>query len=107
MTEVAEERFAIDDRPRLAQFGLECALHVSFNGAERKRVFQDRTVDQVSEKRYVFFESARLSVIGQVDEYEPETVRLQIRGSVRPCDLLQCVKVGAELHCFRLRQSTE
>jgi hypothetical protein len=108
MAEVAEELLVIDHRLRFALFGLECALGVSFAGSECERVFRDATEDQVSSKRYTFFESPRLSVTGRVNEYEPDSVWVRVEGGGRGVDeLLRRVAEGAEFQAFRFRESME
>jgi hypothetical protein len=107
VAEVAEELVRIDLRLRFALFGLECALGVSFAGAECERVFHHATEDQVSAKRYAFFESARLTVTGRVDQYEPDSVRLEVRGGRGSRELLGRVVESSEFHAIRLRQSLE
>ena len=107
MAEVAEELLTIDIRLRFALFGLECAFGVSFAGAECEQVFRDADDDQVSAKRYTFFESSRLSVTGRVDEYEPDSIWVQVRGYRAGGDLLRRVAEGAEFQAYRLRKSLE
>jgi len=41
-------------------------------------VFSDSAANQVSEKRYVFFDSPKIRVTGYVEEYEPETIEITI-----------------------------
>jgi hypothetical protein len=107
VAELAEELLPIDLRLRFALFGLECALGVSFAGAECERVFRDAVEDQVSAKRYAFFESPRLSVTGRVDEYEPESVWVRVEGGRGVGELLRRVSAGTEFHAARLRESPE
>jgi hypothetical protein len=87
--EVAEELVTMDSRLRFALFGLECAPGVSFAGVECEREFRDCAEDQVSAKRYTFFESPRLAVTGRVDEYEPESLWMQVRGERGSRELLR------------------
>jgi hypothetical protein len=106
MTIAAEVVLPIDLRLRFVFFGLECAFDVTLNGVECERVFRESDEDQVSAKRYCFHESPKLHLDGQVDEYEPDTIRLKVRGS-RGCDkVLRRVATASEFHSFRLRQST-
>ena len=107
MTEVAEELLHIDMSLRFALFGLECALGVSFSGAESERVFRDTNKDHVSAKQYAFFESPWLSVTGRVDEYEPESLWVRVEGCRGGRELLRRIVEGAELQAFRLQQSLE
>lgn len=103
MAEVARTLVPIDLRLRFALFGLECALGVPFSGAECERVFEESTSDSISAKSYVFFESATLSVFGRVDEYEPETIWIEV-SAPRASELLTRVAEGAELQIFRLNK---
>lgn len=107
MAEVAEELLPIDHRLQFALFGLECALGVSFAGAECLRVFRDAVEDQVSAKRYTFFESPRLAVTGRVDEYEPESIWVRVEGGRGCGEILQRVAAGSEFAELRRRQLDE
>ena len=102
--EVVEELLPIEARLDFVLFGLECALGVSFSGAEWERVFRDAADDQISAKHYVFFESSRLAVTGRVDDYEPESVWIQVKGISGARELLRRVVEGADCLDFRLRQ---
>ena len=104
--DVAEESLTIGIRLRFVLFGLECALGVSFAGAECERVFLDAAQDRVSSKRYTFFESLRLAVTGRVDEYEPETIWLTVEGGRGVGEALRRTVEGSEFAVFRLRRST-
>jgi hypothetical protein len=105
MADVSKKQLNIDLGLRFALFGLECALGVSFSGAEWEHVFLDAEGDQVSAKQYVFFESLRLSVTGRVDEYEPERIWIEIKGVPDGNELLTRVAEGVEFQLFRVRQS--
>jgi len=105
MGEFAEEHLCIGLRLRFALFGLECALGVSFDGAECERVFRDAIEDQVSAKRYTFYESARLAVTGRVDEYEPDSLLLRVEGNQGCGAVLRRVVENSEYAQFRLRES--
>jgi hypothetical protein len=105
VADVAEERLPIGVRLRFVLFGLECVLGVSFAGAERERVFRDAADDQVSAKRYTFFESPRLTVRGRVDEYEPESIWVRVVGGRGFGAMLRRVAEGAGHAEFRLHQS--
>ena len=107
MSEAAEEVLTIDHRLQFALFGLECALGVSFAGAECVRVFREAAKDQVSAKRYTFFESPRLNVTGSVGEYEPESIWLRVEGGRGCSELLRRVAEGSKFAEFRRRQSDE
>ena len=107
MSEIAEELLLIDTRLRFALFGLECALGVSFLGAECERVFRDADEDHVSAKRYTFFASSRLRVTGKVDEYEPESVCVRVEGGRGVGALLRRIADGAKFQAVRLGESQE
>lgn len=82
-------------------------LGVSFDGSECERVFRDAVADQVSAKRYSFFDLPRLSVTGRVDEYEPESVWIRVDGAHGARALLRRVVEGAEVQSFRLREALD
>jgi hypothetical protein len=105
--EIVEELLPIDLKLRLALFGLECALGVSFDGVECERVFNDAATDQVAAKLYLLFDSPRLIVSGRVDEYEPESMLLHVGGGTGVAETIHRVLEGSEFHAFRLRQSLE
>jgi len=107
MAEVAEELLPIDTTLRFALFGLECALGVTFNAAECERVFRDATVNQMSSKQYVLFESSRFNVSGRVDEYEPESIWLRVQGELGVVEKLKRGVEGSRLHAIRLSQLRE
>jgi hypothetical protein len=107
MSEHSGELLPIDLQLRFAPFGLECGLGVSFSGSECARVFSDAAEDQVSAKQYVFYESPRLVVTGRVDEYEPESVWLNVRGRRGSSDLLRAIAEGAKSHALRLRRAED
>lgn len=75
------ELFAIDDGLRRHLHAFEQLLSVSFSTDEVDRVFKDANEDQVSQKSYSFHESTSLSVAGLVDDYEPETIWIRVRGT--------------------------
>lgn len=107
MAEVDEELLPIDLRLRFALFASECALDVSFAGAECERVFRDGAEDQVSAKQYTFFESPCLVVTGRVNEYEPESVWIRAEGSRGIGELLRRVAEGAKFPACRFHESLE
>lgn len=107
MAEVAREFVLIDDRLRFVFFGLECALDVMLYPQETERVFRNCRDDQVSAKGYSFYESRRLRVLGQVDEYEHETLILQIEGHHDGERLLQRVIDGANILLRDLERDRE
>jgi hypothetical protein len=108
MADVAQTLLPIDLRLRFALFGLECALGVPFSGAECERVFQDAESDSAPAGSYTFFQSAHLSVTGRVEDYEPETIWVEIRGARGDVsELLARVSEGAEIQVFRLNRSLE
>jgi hypothetical protein len=57
-------------------------------------------------KRYTFFESPGLAVAGRVDEYEPESVWVQVWSEESSRELLRRIVEGAEYAAFRLRQAS-
>jgi hypothetical protein len=107
MAQVAEELLPIDVRLRFALFGLECTLGVSCAGAECERVFRDAAEDQLSAKQYMIFESPSLKVTGRVDEYEPETVWLQVSGRAGSRELFRRVAENSAFHALRAARAGE
>lgn len=82
----AEAIFIIGQQLRFVLFGLECALHVEFNPDETERVFADAGTDvdgflDSRAKRYMFWDAPGLRVTGQVDDHEPETLRLIVEST--------------------------
>jgi hypothetical protein len=43
----------------------------------------DAEADQVSAKHYVFLQRRGMTVSGDVDDYEPETIRISVQGHRR------------------------
>jgi|EndMetStandDraft_9_1072997.scaffolds.fasta_scaffold212136_2 hypothetical protein len=83
---MVKELLVIDQSLMAAIEALQVATGVTFAGDVIARIIPDSESDQVSEKRYVLYESPSrlfkpgLSVIGIVDAYEPETIWIQIIG---------------------------
>ncbi len=100
----ASELVIVDEALRFVLFGLQCALGVQFSGRECERVFTDSHEDPVSAKSYTFHDSPRLTVTGQVEEYEPETIILTVSGkAIDLADLVQQAKYEAN----RMRKASE
>jgi len=57
---------------------LETAMGVTFAPDERERILVESREDARSEKHYRLYEADGMSVIGHVDEYEPETIWLVV-----------------------------
>jgi hypothetical protein len=77
---MTKELANIDEGLRFALFGLECALGVEFSVREVERVFRDVRNDQVARREYRFFDGNHLRVTGVVEEYEPESIWLDVEG---------------------------
>jgi hypothetical protein len=77
---MAGKLFIIGETLRPFLESLQEALDVRFSNGEVERLFAESEADRVSAKRYAFFHSAKLSVLGLVDKYEPETVWIQVEG---------------------------
>ena len=94
----------IDDSLRFLLFGLQCKLGVEFSGRECERIFSDAEEDQVSAKSYKLHEGRSLSVVGQVEEYEPESIWLVVSGqSVDLADIAE----RARNEAYRMRRASE
>ena len=81
MSKRAQALTIVDTTLRFALFGIECAMRVEFSVKEIERVFRDFADDQVSAKQYVFFDNGKTRVDGEVPEYEPETIQLNLHNS--------------------------
>jgi hypothetical protein len=97
----------IDDTLRFALFGLECALNVEFNPAAVETVFADAYSNQRSPKEYTFWSASTLRVTGQVDDYEPETLWLQVESTKEILPPLQLIIERAKYQALRMRRSSE
>lgn len=65
---------------RFVAFGIECVLGAELNTREVERVFSDARTDDAGSKHYNFRTVGGVSVVGDVDEYEPETLWVSVRG---------------------------
>ena len=77
---MVQELFIIGEKLRDFLRCLTSALEVPFPDQELERVFQDSEADQVSQKSYCFVSSNDLNMSGMVEEYEPETIWIQVQG---------------------------
>ncbi len=77
---MVQDLFIIGDKLKFFLQRLAADLDVPFSTAEIDRVFKDEETDQISEKSYCFYSSKRLGVTGVVDDHEPETIWIQVRG---------------------------
>lgn len=75
-----KELFLIGDTLNGLLKSLEQALKVTFSPQEIDRILTDSENDQVSSKSYCLFDSGALMVVGTVDECEPETIWIEVRG---------------------------
>jgi hypothetical protein len=102
----AEESISIDLELRFILFGVQMVLDVPFSVDEMERVFTDSMADQVSAKNYLFYESSSVAVIGHVDEYEPETIRLRLRHR-DAASLLPRIVEAAHYEIVRINRADE
>jgi len=58
---------------------LQTRLRVWFSGERVEKIFSDSLADQVNSKSYSLLESPLVSVIGEVDEYDPESIWISVR----------------------------
>lgn len=100
-----EHLIPIDVTLRFVMFGLECGLGISLSAAESERVFRDAVNDQVSAKEYVFYDGAKCSVTGRVDEYEADEIWLRVEGTRSAVQLLHRAVESVQYHVLRLRKS--
>jgi hypothetical protein len=76
MGRAIEEFVSIGDHWLLVAFGIECAQDASLTTSEVDRVLQDPEADQVPTRTYEFRRQGRGAVLGVVDVYEPETLKV-------------------------------
>lgn len=108
----AEAVFIIGEQLRFTFFGLECALHVEFNPDETERAFADAGTDAKGfldsrAKHYTFRDAPGLRVTGQVDDHEPETLRLIVDSTMVMEPPLSVIGERAEYQVFRMRRWQE
>ena len=77
---MAEEFVDVGTHLRLVAFGIECLTGVGVLHRQVERALEDANRDQVSAKHYVFLDAGGITVTGDVDEFEPETIRISVRG---------------------------
>jgi hypothetical protein len=69
----------IDDELPAVLGDLQRELGVKFQAGVVASILADCQLNQVDAKRYVLYESATLTVTGDVDEYEPGDIKIQVR----------------------------
>ena len=104
----AEAIFIIGEQLRFVLFGLECALHIEFNPDETECVFADAGADvdgflDSRAMRYTFWEAPGLRVTGQVDDHEPETLRLIVESTRAIEPSLSVIGERAAYQVFRMK----
>jgi hypothetical protein len=77
---------------------------IEISGRAIEQIFQDMIENQVSAKLYELFDSDTLSILGYVDEYESEEIRLRVVSSRSPPVSLAQIVERAEYHAFRIRK---
>jgi len=107
MKNVTERMLTIDSSLRFVFVGLECALGVSLRPLQCERVFSDAEHDKVSAKQYLFLDNGYVVVSGTVDEYEPETILIQMSGPRDLADTLSFVDDAAKAAWTRMKRSGE
>jgi hypothetical protein len=76
-----QDLFIITNSLRETLHSIGKELGVAFAEQEIARLLAESVSDLVSAKSYCFFRSPVLTVSGIVDEYEPETVWIQVEGN--------------------------
>jgi hypothetical protein len=69
----------IDGKLPAALKELERELGVEFRAGVVSGILADCQSNPVDAKQYCLYESATLSVTGEVDEYEPDDIRIQVQ----------------------------
>ena len=87
---------------RIFLFGLQCKLNVEFYVAECERAFSDAETNKISAKHYTFYNDRHVTITGQVDDYEPESIWIIVNGP--PIDLAK-LNEQAHLEMFRMRKA--
>ena len=87
---------------RLFLFGLQCKLDVELYVAECERAFSDAETDKNSPKQYTFYNDRHVTVTGQVDDYEPESIWIIVNGPT-----IDLTKLNEQAHSemFRMRKA--
>jgi hypothetical protein len=96
VVEAARELVPIGATLPLLLLKLSSVLGVTFDPVECERIFVDAVEDPVSAKQYVLFESPNLAILAFVDEYEPETIWLEVRGGRGVCERLRRVVLESQ-----------
>ena len=78
----AKALITIDESLRLVLFGLQTRLRAWFDGQQMERIFADASEDHVSTKSYSLLLGGAAEVLGEVEEYEPETVWIIVKSAV-------------------------
>ncbi len=102
-----QESLNIDDQLRLILFGLECALNVEFDPAQVEQVFVDEMADASLPIHYVFYDRTGLRVIGQVEDYEPGTLWLNVESRKDFQPSLAVIAERAKFQVYRLENSRD
>lgn len=84
---VHRELFLVSEKLPEALRELGMALGIRFSEAEIDRVLRDAGTNQVNAKSYQFFHADGVDVKGIVDEYEPETIWIEVEGTRRAVTL--------------------
>lgn len=72
------ESVLINSKLRLVLFGIQCVLDIEIDPKDIDKVFRDSEEDATSAKRYTFWEDGKTNFYGEVEDYEPETIILNI-----------------------------
>ena len=72
------ETLLIDSKLRLIFFGVQCVLDIELDPRIIDKVFKDSEEDATSAKSYTFWEERNTKFYGEVEDYEPESITLNI-----------------------------
>ena len=90
---------------RLILFGVQCVLDIEIDPRIVDQVFRD-AADAISCKNYTFWESHKVKFYGEVEEYEPETIMLNIISSKITHEELKRIVSRAEYEVYNLNQDS-
>lgn len=90
---------------RFVAFGIECVLGAGLRHREIERVLADARNDVEAAKHYVFRDDGVVAVTGDVDDHEPETIWISVRGDRRLEQGLAELVDNARPHARRLDEA--
>ena len=78
MPQETRELLIIDNTLRYVLYGVCVVLDIDMRAGEIERLFTASAAGDATSRSYEFHRSSRVSVLGRVDEHEPESVWLSV-----------------------------